>query len=157
MNSNSIKLRAIIILLIFAFNAGFAACSPQKLKTTVLGIETENGAVVEITVELARTDEERSKGLMFRKNLPDGEGMLFLFDRDQLLSFWMKNTLIPLSIAYIASDGHIVEIKDMQPHDLNSVRSSRSVRYALEAPQGWFGRVNVKPGDIVKIDPALIH
>jgi uncharacterized membrane protein (UPF0127 family) len=156
MNSNSVKLRAIIILIIFAFNAGFAACSPQKLKTTVLGIETENGAVVEITVEIARTDEERSKGLMFRKNLPDGEGMLFLFDRDQLLSFWMKNTLIPLSIAYIASDGIIVEIKDMLPHDLNSVKSSRSVRYALEAPRGWFGRVNVKPGDIVKIDPALI-
>jgi uncharacterized membrane protein (UPF0127 family) len=133
------------------FNAGFVSCSPQKLKTTVLSIERENAASVEITVEIARTDEERSKGLMYRKQLPDGEGMLFVFDRDQQLSFWMKNTLIPLSIAFIASDGVIIEIKDMQPNDLNSVRSSRSVRYALEAPQGWFSRVNVRHGDVVKI------
>ena len=138
-------------------NAGFAACSPQKQKTTVLTIERENAATVEITVEIARTDEERAKGLMFRKTLPDGQGMIFVFDRDQQLSFWMKNTVIPLSIAFIASDGHIVDIKDMQPNDLNSVISSRSVRYALEVPQGWFGRVNVKPGDIVKIDPALLN
>jgi uncharacterized membrane protein (UPF0127 family) len=129
-----------------SLNAGFASCSPQK-QTTVLGIERENATVVEITVEIARTDEERGKGLMFRKNLPDGEGMLFVFDRDQQLSFWMKNTVIPLSIAFISSDGYILEIKDMQPNDLNSLRSSRSVRYALEVPQGWFDRVNVKAGD----------
>ena len=103
-------------------------------------------------MEIARTDEERAKGLMYRKQLPDGEGMLFVFDRDQQLSFWMKNTVIPLSIAFIASDGHIIEIKDMQPNDLNSVKSSRSVRYALEVPQGWFGRVNVNAGDTVKIN-----
>ncbi|MDR2923864.1 MAG: DUF192 domain-containing protein [Treponema sp.] len=145
------------VLLFFSISAGFAACSPQKQKTAVLGIETENGTVIEITVEIARTDAERAKGLMYRKSLPDGEGMLFVFDRDQQLSFWMKNTIIPLSIAFIASDGHIMEIKDMQPNDLTSVRSSRSVRYALEVPQGWFGRVTVKPGDIVKIDPALLN
>jgi uncharacterized membrane protein (UPF0127 family) len=144
------------LLFVFVLNAGLAACSPQK-QTTVLSIERENAAAVEITVEIARTDEERAKGLMFRKNLPDGEGMIFVFDRDQLLSFWMKNTIIPLSIAYIASDGHIVEIKDMQPNDLNSVKSSRSVRYALEVPQGWFDRVNVKAGDVVKIAPALLN
>jgi uncharacterized membrane protein (UPF0127 family) len=137
-------------------NTGFAACSTQKQKTTVLTIERENAPAVEITVEIARTDEERAQGLMFRKNLPDGQGMIFVFDRDQQLSFWMKNTVIPLSIAFIASDGRIIDIKDMQPNDLNSVVSSRSVRYALEVPQGWFGRVNVKPGDIVKIDPALL-
>jgi uncharacterized membrane protein (UPF0127 family) len=140
------------LLLLLLLNAGFASCSPQKLKTTVLSIERENGQPVEITVELARTDEERALGLMFRKQLPDGQGMLFIFDRDQQMSFWMKNTVIPLSIAYITSDGQILEIKDMQPNDINSVKSSRSVRYALEVPQGWFGRVNVKPGDIVIIN-----
>jgi uncharacterized membrane protein (UPF0127 family) len=139
------------LLLVLLFNAWFAACSPQKLKTTVLSIERENAQAVDITVEIARTDEERAKGLMFRKQLPEGEGMLFVFDRDQQLSFWMKNTVIPLSIAFISSDGHIVEIKDMQPNDLSSVKSSRSVRYALEVPQGWFNRVNVKAGDAVKI------
>jgi len=136
-----------LIFFFLLLNAGFAACSPQKLKTTVLTIQRENAQKVEITVELARTDEERATGLMFRKNLPDGQGMLFVFDRDQQMSFWMKNTLIPLSIAYISSDGFIIEIKDMQPNDLTSVKSSRSVRYALEVPQGWFDRASVKQGD----------
>jgi len=134
----------------FFFFSGFAACAPQKLKTTVLSIERDGVQVAEITVEIAKTDEERAKGLMHRKKLADGEGMIFVFDRDQQLSFWMKNTLIPLSIAFIASDGHIVEIKDMQPNDLSSVRSSRSVRYALEVPQGWFGRAGIQAGDVVK-------
>jgi uncharacterized membrane protein (UPF0127 family) len=158
------------VLLVFTLNAGLsagiAACSPQKLKTAVLSIEkepaaevrqelAEDAASVAITVEIARTDEERSTGLMYRKKLPDGEGMLFVFDRDQQLSFWMKNTIIPLSIAFIASDGRIIEIIDMRPNDLNSVKSSRSVRYALEVPQGWFARVNVNPGDLVNLAPAL--
>jgi uncharacterized membrane protein (UPF0127 family) len=89
---------------------------------------------------------------MYRKSLPDGEGMIFVFERDQQLSFWMKNTLIPLSIAYITSDGRITEIRDMYPHDENTVQSSRSVRYALEVPQGWFGRAGIRPGDVVRID-----
>ena len=140
------------LFFLFLFNAGFAGCSsPQKLKTAVLSIERENRPVAEITAELARTDEERAKGLMFRTNLPEGEGMLFIFERDQLMSFWMKNTQIPLSIAFIASDGRILEIKDMTPNDLSSVKSSRSARYALEVPQGWFNRANVKAGDVVII------
>jgi uncharacterized membrane protein (UPF0127 family) len=89
---------------------------------------------------------------MHRERLPDGEGMLFVFDRDQQLSLWMKDTTIPLSIAFIASDGRITEIKDMYPLDQSTVRSSRSVRYALEVPQGWFGRAGVQTGDVVKID-----
>jgi uncharacterized membrane protein (UPF0127 family) len=156
MNSKFAFINPRFFLFFFVLNAGFAACSPQK-QTTILGIEREDATVVEITVETARTDEERANGLMFRKTLPDGQGMLFLFDRDQQLSFWMKNTVIPLSIAFITSDGYIVEIKDMQPNDLNSVKSSRSVRYALEVPQGWFRRVNVKAGDRVKIDPAQLN
>jgi uncharacterized membrane protein (UPF0127 family) len=117
----------------------------------VLTIERE-GTVIEITAEIAETEDERAQGLMHRRELPDGEGMLFIFDRDQQLSFWMKNTVIPLSIAFISSDGRITEIRDMQPNDLNSIQSSRSVRYALEVPQGWFSRAGVKPGDILKID-----
>jgi uncharacterized membrane protein (UPF0127 family) len=112
----------------------------------------DGSGIVEIKAEIARTEDERNNGLMFRRKLADGEGMLFIFDRDQQLSFWMKNTLIPLSIAYIASDGRIIDIKDMQPLDLNSVQSSRSVRYALEVPQGWFGRTGIKAGDIVRLD-----
>ncbi|MCL2127258.1 MAG: DUF192 domain-containing protein [Treponema sp.] len=149
--SGAARIRFFLGLFLLAANSGLAACAPQKLKSAVLEIERAGSETVAITAEIAKTDDERSKGLMFRKNLPDGEGMLFVFDRDQQLSFWMKNTLIPLSIAFISSDGRIIEIKDMQPGDLNSVKSSKSVRYALEAPQGWFGRAGIKPGDTVKI------
>jgi uncharacterized membrane protein (UPF0127 family) len=137
---------------VIIFNTVLAACAPQKLQTAVFYIETEAGKTIEINAEIAKTEEERSKGLMHRKKLPEGEGMLFVFERDQQLSFWMKITSIPLSIAFITSDGRIVEIRDMQPFDLNSVMSSRSVRYALEVPQGWFGRAGVKPGDTIKIN-----
>jgi uncharacterized membrane protein (UPF0127 family) len=105
-----------------------------------------------VKAEIARTDEERNTGLMYRKKLPDGEGMLFVYERDQIMSFWMKNTYIPLSIAFITSDGRIIEIKDMYPHDETSVLSSRSARYALEVPQNWFSRVGVQLGDILKIE-----
>jgi uncharacterized membrane protein (UPF0127 family) len=90
---------------------------------------------------------------MYRKSLDDGKGMLFVFDRDESLSFWMKNTLIPLSIAFIASDGRILEIRDMEPESLTPVHSSRSVRYALEVPQGWFDRAGVKPEDRFRVEP----
>jgi uncharacterized membrane protein (UPF0127 family) len=109
----------------------------------------EPGAPVSIRAEIARTDDERARGLMNRKELPDGEGMLFVFDRDQILSFWMKDTLIPLSIAYISSDGRILEIHDMKPRDLSPIRSNRSLRYALEVPQGWFSRTGIALGDRV--------
>jgi uncharacterized membrane protein (UPF0127 family) len=140
-----------LIFFFAVFTLGVSACTSQKLKTAALVIESESGAV-KINVEIAKTDEERSQGLMFRKKLPDGEGMLFVFERDQQLSFWMKNTLIPLSIAFIASDGRITEIKDMQPLNENTVKSSRSVRYALETPQGWFSRAGIQPGDRVNIN-----
>jgi len=151
MNSSP-RLRNFFCLVLIILNSGFAGCASQKLKTAVLSIVRADSGPVEITVEIARTEEERAQGLMHRKKLPDGEGMIFIFDRDQQLSFWMKNTVIPLSIAFIASDGRIIEIRDMQPLDLNSVKSSRSVRYALETPQGWFDRAGVKPGDVVNVN-----
>jgi uncharacterized membrane protein (UPF0127 family) len=92
---------------------------------------------------------------MYRKNLGDGKGMLFIFDRDEILSFWMKNTRIPLSIAFIAKDGRILEIRNMQPQDETPVRSSRSARYALEVPQGWFSRAGIAPGDILALDDDI--
>ncbi|MDR0584164.1 MAG: DUF192 domain-containing protein, partial [Treponema sp.] len=136
--------------LVFLFVCGLAGCAPGKLAGAEIRVERAGTEAALLKVELARTPEERSRGLMHRKNLADGEGMLFIFERDQALSFWMKDTLIPLSIAFIASDGRIVEIRDMRPLDLNPVKSSRSVRYALEVPQGWFERAGIKPGDTVK-------
>jgi uncharacterized membrane protein (UPF0127 family) len=118
------------------------------LEVRVLDIE-RSGGTVKVEAEIARTDDQRTRGLMFRKELEDGRGMLFVFDRDEVLSFWMKNTLIPLSIAFISYDGTILEIKDMHPGDLSPVHSSRSVRYALEVPRGWFDRAGVSAGDLL--------
>lgn len=153
-----IKIRFTLLLVIFFFYAcvGFASCTEQKLETSLLTIERAAAEPLPIKVEIARTEAERSRGLMYRKNLSDGEGMLFIFERDDVLSFWMKNTLIPLSIAFIASDGRILEIRNMQPHDLNSIKSSRSVRYALEVPQGWFSRAGVRVGDRLLVVSDLL-
>jgi len=139
----------------------FSACLPAKtssqdlnkpnptLKTVILKVNN-----IDITAEVARTELERNRGLMFRKSLPEGKGMLFVFDYDQKVAFWMKNTSLPLSVAYIASDGTITQILDLMPFSEEPRPSMRSVRYALEVPQGWFAKMNIKPGDVISI-PAL--
>ena len=124
-----------------------ASCSGlEKFEKQEIAIESAAGKVV-INAEIARTQAQQQQGLMHRKELKDGEGMLFIYERDDTLSFWMKNTLIPLSIAFIASDGRILEIHNMEPKNLNPVRSGRSARYALEVPQGWFSRAGIIVGD----------
>jgi len=128
------------------------SCNSKKLPVKEIEVERDGHVIAVVKAEIAVTPEERNKGLMYRKNLQDGEGMLFIFDKDEIMSFWMKNTYIPLSIAFISNNGKIIDIKDMYPHDTNSVKSSRSVRYALETPQGWFLRAGVKEGDNVKIE-----
>jgi uncharacterized membrane protein (UPF0127 family) len=105
---------------------------------------------VGLRVEVAADDAARARGLMFRKSVPDGTGMLFVYEEDQIFSFWMKDTQVALSIAFIASDGRIAEIHDMRPYSLASVTSSRSLRYALEVPAGWFSRAGVAVGDVVR-------
>jgi uncharacterized membrane protein (UPF0127 family) len=102
-------------------------------------------------VELARTEEERAQGLMYRRSLEDGKGMLFMYEHEDNLSFWMSNTYIPLSIAFISHEGRILEIHDMEPLNLNSVRSGVKARYALEVPRGWFSRAGIVPGDRLEI------
>ena len=147
MSSNKIfffSLCAVNIFLIL-----FISCSNQSLPVREIPIERDGKALAVVKAEVAEKQEDRSKGLMYRKSLADGEGMLFIFESDQVLSFWMKNTYIPLSIAFIALDGRIIDIKDMYPKNETTVSSSRSVRYALEVPQGWFSRAGIKVGDIV--------
>ncbi|MDR0410599.1 MAG: DUF192 domain-containing protein [Treponema sp.] len=134
--------------LLAIFFLTLACADYPPFRTTDVIVQTDDQKV-SLVVEVAETAEERSRGLMFRKSLTDGKGMLFVFERDQLLSFWMKNTYIPLSIAFIAGDGHILEIHDMEPLSLASVQSSRSCRYALEAPLGWFERMGIAVGDTV--------
>ena len=138
---------------IFAVSLFFTACtaeSPMEIQT--LTLKRSDGSTVSVRAEMARTDAERSRGFMKRKRIPDGTGMLFVFAKDEVLSFWMKDTPHPLSIAYIDSSGRIRDIYDMTPFSRAPVESSVSVRYALEVPQGWFDRVNIKVGDTLVFD-----
>jgi len=123
----------------------------EKFEKRELIIEGNNRKVI-VNAEIARTDAQRQQGLMYRKELKEDEAMLFIFERDQVLSFWMKNTLIPLSIAYVAHDGRILEIHDLEPGNLDPVSSSRSVRYALEVNRGWFDRAGLTLGDRLNIN-----
>jgi len=101
-------------------------------------------------VEVADTPEKRRQGLMNRNKLAAEEGMLFVFDEEQKLSFWMKNTTIPLSIAYINKSGVIKEIHNMTPLSEKPVYSQYSVLYALEVNQGFFQKSGIKAGDRVQ-------
>ncbi len=107
----------------------------------------------EMITEMALTLLQEETGMMFRTNMAENEGMIFVFPVPQRASFWMKNTLLPLSAAYIAPNGTILEIHDLQPQDTNSVvASSDNVQYVLETPQGWFKRHDVKEGTLVTTD-----
>ncbi len=104
----------------------------------------------EIWVEVAQTPEERSHGLMGRKHLGRDEGMLFIFETEDTHGFWMKDTLLPLSIAFIGKDGRIVWITDMKPLTSDSHVPPSPILYALEMNKGWFSSHGVKVGDIVR-------
>ncbi len=110
-----------------------------------------------LQVEFADSFEERALGLMYRKSLCEDCGMLFQFDDERIASIWMKNTFVALDLAYITVDGQIVDIKQLKPHDLASVKSSKQVLYALEMNQGWFAKNGVKVGDKISIEGRVKH
>jgi uncharacterized membrane protein (UPF0127 family) len=103
-----------------------------------------------LKVEIAKTPKDLTYGLMFRKSLGENAGMLFVFQTDQYLNFWMKNTYLPLSIAYIDKNGTIQSIQDMAPLDESQIYPSPvPVRYALEVNQGFFKKHSIKAGNHV--------
>jgi hypothetical protein len=122
-----------------------AACG-KKLPVIELALGPET-----FKVEVAAGAEERRQGLMHRQSLGEREGMLFVFDRDQNVAFWMKDTKIPLSVAYISSDGTIKEIHDLSPGSLTAVESVVAVRYALELNRGAFNRLGLGPGQRLEL------
>lgn len=103
-----------------------------------------------VTVEIADDPETRSRGLMNRDSLPEDHGMLFVYPEEQILSFWMRNTRIPLDIAFIDRNGFILEIRQMEPHDDASHASKQPAMYALELRLGWFEDHGVEPGERVE-------
>jgi uncharacterized membrane protein (UPF0127 family) len=117
----------------------------------VMTIINSAGERMEIPVEIAATDAERKRGLMGRTALAEDAGMFFVFDREQQLSFWMKDTLIPLSIAYINESGRIVDIQDMKPLDETPHPSAEPAKYALEVNQGFFNEHGVEVGNKVSL------
>lgn len=154
----TLRSRILVIAALLAISAAALSCSAQqapgaetdKPNPTLKKVTLVSGQT-QVVVEVAATETERNRGLMFRKTLADGKGMLFVFDTDQRVSFWMKNTSLPLSLAYLASDGTILQVLDLAPFSEEPRPSERSIRYALEVPQGWFAKVGLKPGDRFEI------
>ena len=127
------------------------SCSnePPRLKLEKARLRVKGKA---INAELAREPEEQARGLMYRRSLGENEGMLFVYDAPRMVSFWMKNTRIPLSIAFMEGNGRIVHIEQMQPYDSVTLHPSpQPVQYALEMNQGWFEKNGVGVGDRVEI------
>jgi len=131
-------------LVAFVMLAAQAACAAE-LPTTMLTIGEHK-----ITAEVAVTPDQREVGLMNRFSLKPDHGMLFVFERTEPLAFWMKNTFIPLSVAFISEDGRIVNIEDMAPQTENPHWSKGPTRYALEMKKGWFAERGIGPGAVVK-------
>jgi uncharacterized protein len=125
----------------------------RKLPTAKLWLGSE-----EMIAEIAKNDISIETGMMFRTNLAENEGMLFVFPRPHQASFWMKNTSLPLSAAYIDSDGTILEIHKLEPQSTNSVQAASSrVQFVLETPQGWFERHHVAVGGVVRTDQGSLR
>ncbi|HSO44622.1 MAG TPA: DUF192 domain-containing protein [Rhodoferax sp.] len=99
-----------------------------------------------IDTQVAATPEQRSTGLMYRRQMPPAEGMLFAFEQAGQQCFWMKNTLLPLTAAFVADDGTIVNLADMTPQSTDSHCSEKPVRFVLEMNQGWFAQKGIKAG-----------
>ncbi|HYF20123.1 MAG TPA: DUF192 domain-containing protein [Ramlibacter sp.] len=130
-----------------AFAAGLAACAAlaQEPQMDLPRVRLSAG-MHQIDAQVATTPDQRATGLMWRKQMPQHEGMLFVFEQPSQLCFWMKNTLLPLSAAFLEEDGTIANIADMQPQSLDSHCATKPVRYVLEMHQGWFAKRGIKPG-----------
>lgn len=125
--------------------------TPISLPVTTVVFTNSAGERVELQVEIADEPGERSVGLMFRESMPEDAGMIFLYEEDHLGGFYMKNTLIPLSIAFVDAGGTIVDIQDMEPETVETHRPPEPYRNAIEANQGWFDRNGIDVGDTVDI------
>jgi uncharacterized membrane protein (UPF0127 family) len=111
----------------------------------------------ELITEIARTPTQQATGMMFRTQMAENEAMLFVFPRPHQASFYMRNTLVPLSCAYIDPDGVILEIHDMKPKDETSIEAATDqVQFVLEVKQGWFQRNNVGSGAVVRTEKGSL-
>jgi uncharacterized protein len=145
--------RLLAALALAACSAGALAQGngqPQQLQTVTL-----QAGMYNIQAQVAQPADQRQIGLMYRKEMPTHEGMIFVFEQPATQCFWMRNTLIPLSAAFVAEDGSIVNIEDMKPQSDESHCSKKPVRFVLEMNQGWFAKRGLKAG--FKLNGPLFH
>jgi uncharacterized membrane protein (UPF0127 family) len=135
-------MRGLLLLLLLT------GCTSKQWSTISVGEHS-------IKVEVAANTQTRSRGLMYRKSLPEDRGMLFIYPDELPRSFWMKNTSLPLSIAYANQAGTIVHIADMTPFSTDRVESGAPATYALEMNKGWFNQHDVKAGDVFQQLPDI--
>lgn len=141
----SLAMAASISLLIAGLLPLPTTAQARLLPTSTLTLGTATAYV-----ELANTPASRQQGLMFRQSLPSDHGMLFVFEEETSTCFWMKNTPLPLSIAFIDAQGIIINLRDMQPHTETNHCPDRPMRYALEMPQGWFLYYDIAAGQKIQ-------
>ncbi len=132
-------------LLALCLVAASPAWAQEGAQLTLPRIKVSAG-IYQVDVQVAQTAQQREIGLMYRTEMPQQEGMLFVFEQPSKLCFWMKNTVLPLTAAFIADDGTIVNLADMKPQTTDSHCAARSVRYVLEMNQGWFAKRGMKAG-----------
>jgi uncharacterized protein len=133
--------RALVVSLVCLASALHAQEPQMDLQRIKLG-----AGMHQIDAQVAITPEQRQIGLMWRKSMPQNEGMLFIFEQATQQCFWMKNTFLPLTAAFVADDGTIVNLADMQPQTTDPHCSKQPVRYVLEMNQGWFAKKGLKAG-----------
>jgi hypothetical protein len=126
-------------------SAALSCAHAQEPQTTLPRVKLSSG-MYQIDAQVAQTPQQREIGLMFRKEMPQTEGMIFVFEQPATQCFWMRNTLLPLTAAFVADDGRIVNLADMKPMTEDSHCSKEPVRFVLEMNQGWFARKNIKEG-----------
>lgn len=129
------------LLMLAAFAQAQGSGQPQNLPTVTLQAGMRN-----IVAMVAKTPEQRQIGLMYRREMATHEGMVFVFEQPNVQCFWMRNTPLPLSAAFVEDDGTIVNIEEMQPMNDTSHCSKKPVRYVLEMNKGWFAKANIKAG-----------
>ena len=148
MDFSSNRLRLLKHKLLCACAMLFFICAVQAQDAPQMNLERVklSSGMHRLDVQIAATPEQRQIGLMFRKDMPQHEGMIFVFEQASQQCFWMKNTLLPLTAAFVADDGVIVNLADMKPQTTDSHCSAKPVRYVLEMNQGWFAKKGIKAG-----------
>jgi uncharacterized protein len=148
MNAMNITTRFLQLFSASLFALAFNAVQAQDSGEPQMNLQRTklSAGMHQIDAQVAQTPEQRQIGLMHRKTMPTHEGMLFIFEQPSPQCFWMKNTLLPLTAAFVADDGTIVNLEDMKPQTTDSHCSAKPVRYVLEMNQGWFAKRNIKAG-----------